>query len=89
MVVFQDVEDVEAWLEPLDYIAFWGAVAPYRLFSIAERDHCDGLIAGGNVPQATILKGLKFMAGDALRDRFGLERRRYEFHASQALSSVH
>lgn len=89
MVVFQDIEDVEEWLEPLDYIALWEAVAPYALFSIDDREHCDGLIAGAKVKPATILKGLKGMALLGLRDKFGLTHRRYEPLSHQAIRSIH
>ena len=88
MVVFEDLTDIDEWLNPLEYIAFWDAVAPYSIFSIADRDHCDGLITGGKVPQ-TILKGLKHIAYDGLRDRFDLQHRRYETHISQGIKSVH
>ena len=89
MVVFEDLTDVDEWLDPLDYIAFWDAIAPYRIFSIADRDHCDGLIAGGRVPQATILKGLKGMAYSGLRERFGLQHRYHTTIADQGLRSLH
>ena len=89
MVIFEDLTDVKEWLAPLEYVAFWEAVAPYNLFSIADRDHCDGLISGGKVPQATILTGLKYMACDGLRDRFGLRHRRYDTHILQGIQSVH
>lgn len=48
MVVFEDIQDVRDWLDPLDYIAFWEAVEPYRLV-LQDRDHCDDLIASGAV----------------------------------------
>jgi hypothetical protein len=89
MLVFEDLTDVDEFLNPLDYIALWEAVAPYNIFSIADRDHCDGLIAGGKIPQATILKGLKHIAYDGLKDRFDLQHRRFETHISQGIKSVH
>lgn len=89
MMVFEDLTDVDEWLDPMNYIAFWEAVAPYRIFSIADRDHCDGLITSGKVPQSTILKGIKAMAYSGLRNRFGLQHRRYETHISQGIKSVH
>tara|TARA_R110002072_G_scaffold150788_2_gene299368 strand:+ start:7732 stop:8019 length:288 start_codon:yes stop_codon:yes gene_type:complete len=89
MVVFQDIEEVEEWLDPMEYVALWDAVAPYRIFSIADRDHCDGLIAGGKVRADTILDGIKAMARSGLIDRFGLQHRRYETHASQGARSLH
>jgi hypothetical protein len=89
MVIFQEIQDVEEWLEPLDYIGFWEALAPYGVFSISDRDHCDGLIAGGKVPQTTILKGIKGMARNSRIDGFGLKHRRHVTHADQGLRSVH
>ncbi|MBL1438171.1 MAG: hypothetical protein COB08_018460 [Rhodobacteraceae bacterium] len=89
MVIFEDLTDVDEWLDPLEYIDFWEAVAPYRIFSIADRDHCDGLIAGGKVPQATILKGLKHIAYDGLRNRFALRHRYHQTIADQGLRSLH
>ena len=68
MVVFQDVEEVEEWLEPLSYAAFWEAMNAWPVFTLAERDHCDGLISRGDVPEQLILEGLKGMAISALRD---------------------
>lgn len=89
MIVFEDLTDVDEFLDPLEYVAFWEAVAPYSIFTMAERDHCDGLIAGGKVPQATILKGLKGMAYNGLRARFDLRHRYHETIAHQGLRSLH
>lgn len=76
MVIFEDVQDVTEWLEPLDYIAFWDAVEPYNL-TLQDRDHCDGLIAGGTVDQGLILSVLKTLARHELRVLFGLGHRIY------------
>lgn len=76
MVVFEDIEDLRDWLEPLDYIAFWEVVAPYHL-ALQDRDHCDGLIASGKVPQDVILAGLKALARMELEQAFGLKHRIY------------
>lgn len=89
MVVFEDLEEVEEWLEPLDYVAFWEAVAPYSLFSMEDRDHCDRLIAGAKVKPATILKGLKGMAVDELTRRFELTFRKHQTPELQAIKSLH
>jgi hypothetical protein len=89
MVVFQDVEEVEEWLEPMDYITLWEAMVPYGVFSIAERDHCDELIASGTVKVETILYGIKAIARTGLIERFGLDHRRYETHITQGVKSVH
>ena len=37
MVIFEDIQDVEEWLEPLDYVAFWDAVEPYFMRSEERR----------------------------------------------------
>jgi hypothetical protein len=81
--------DVDEWLDPMDYIAFWEAIAPYNILSIADRDHCDGLIADGKVKADTILKGLKHVAYDWLRTRFNLPLRLYETYAVQGAKSLH
>ena len=72
MVVFEDYEEVEEWLIPLSYIPFWEAVADHNLFSIAERDHCDDLIASGTVKTELILSSLKLIACDKLQRRYDL-----------------
>lgn len=74
MVAFQHIQDVEEWLQPLDYIAFWEAVAPYQL-GLLDRDHCDGLIAGGKGETELVLKVLKFLAVMELKAAFGLRHR--------------
>ena len=89
MVVFQDIEEVEEWLEPLSYIDLWEAVAPYNVFTIAEREHCDGLISSGKVKPELILKGLKNVARSGLTARFGLSYRRYETIAKQGQGTLH
>lgn len=76
MVIFEDIQDVEEWLEPLDYIAFWDAIAPYHL-TLQGRDHCDGLIASGKVGAGLILSGLKGFAVMELRVAFDLKDRIY------------
>lgn len=89
MVVFQDIEDVREWLDPLKYVAFWEVVAPYNLFSMEERDHCDGLIMSATVCQETILYCLKSMARNHLTAMFALKHRTHETWSSQSLKSLH
>ena len=81
MVVFQDIEDVIEWLEPLSYVDFWEAVSPYHL-TLQSRDHCDGLIAGGKVEADLILDGLKVMARVELAEKLSLKDRVYHPYAS-------
>lgn len=76
MVVFQDIQDVKEWLEPLDYIEFWEAVEPYDL-TLQDRDHCDDLIASGKVEATLILEVLKGLAEMELSKAFGLKWRTY------------
>lgn len=87
MVVFQDIQDVEEWLAPLDYIDFFEAIAPYRL-GVDDREHCDGLIAGGIVEADRLLRTLKAMARMELRIRFDLRHRIPEPPTAKYLMSV-
>ena len=84
MVIFRDIQDVKEWLEPLDYLGFWDAVTPYNL-TLQDRDHCDGLIAGGEVETSLILYVLKGLAEMELAQAFGLEWRTYD----PAIPSMH
>lgn len=88
MVAFRYIQDVEEWLEPLDYIAFWEAVAPYNL-SLMDRDHYDGLIVGGKVETAMVLGALKSLATLELRVTFSLKYRITEPTVAQYLKSIH
>ena len=76
MVIFEDIQDVKEWLRPLDYLAFWEAVEPYRL-TLQDRDHCDELIASGKVDATLILEVLKGLAEMELASAFGLNWRAY------------
>lgn len=76
MVVFEDIDDLEEWLAPFDYLSFWNAVAPYNLV-LQDRDHCDALISSGTVDAALVLEGLKYMAVLEISKAFGLRYRAY------------
>ena len=88
MVIFQDIEDVRDWLNPLDYIAFWEAVAPYDL-TLQDRDHCDGLIAGGKVEPGLVLNVLKGLALMEMRQKLSLPHRIPLPASAQYLTSTH
>ncbi|MEM1410209.1 MAG: hypothetical protein AAGG79_05625 [Pseudomonadota bacterium] len=88
MVAFEDIDDVVAWLEPLDYVAFWDAVAPWTIFPDGDREHCDQVIANG-VSQEIVLYSLKAMARLALTERFDLKHRVYEPVDRQYLMTTH
>ena len=89
MVVFQDIDDVIEWLEPMGYVEFWEATEPYRVFEMADRDHCDLLIRKGRVDQNLILDGLKAMARVQLTCKFGLPPRIPEPVDAQYIRSMH
>ncbi|MFG1342230.1 hypothetical protein [Xanthobacter autotrophicus] len=68
---FKDREDVEEWLEPLDYEAFWEETAPFVL-ALEPRASCDAQIASGSIDRMTVLAVLKGMARLELVERFQL-----------------
>ncbi len=89
MVVFEDIDDVADWLELMDYSGFWEAIAPYRVFTSGDREHCDGLIADCKVEQDLILDCLKAKARVELTRRLGLSPRIPEPVEAQYIRSVH
>lgn len=68
---FKTIDDVEAWLEPMNYEEFWRAIRPYCLV-IHQRSDCDAQISAGVVDTATVLDGLKYLARIELTKRHGL-----------------
>ena len=89
MIAFEDIQDIEEWLEPVDYADFWDVVAPWEVFGPEDRDHCDGVIARGISPIETVLFCLKVMVRLELTDRFGLKDRVYEPVDMQYLRRTH
>ena len=89
MEIFDDIDDVEAWLALLDYPDFWQAIEPWKIFEGGERAQCDATIASGIAPQDTVLFCMKAMARLALTERFGLERRIYEPVDAQYVATTH
>ncbi len=89
MSIFEDIQSVEEWLEPLEYIDFWEAIEPYRVLATDDRDHCDDLIAKGAVRQNLILECLKGLARMELSKRFNLADRIPEPVDAQYVHSVH
>lgn len=57
MLKFEDSNEVEEWLETLDYEQFWQEADPHGLES-DYRDNCDTSISRG-VDKAMILKCIK------------------------------
>ncbi|MCA1241456.1 hypothetical protein LC092_03285 [Stappia stellulata] len=73
---FDDVEDVIEWLEPLGYLQFWDAIAPYGI-DLPDRDHCDEEIMRGVDTTEEMLTFLKGLTRVELTQRYRLKRRSY------------
>lgn len=65
-------DDVEAWLEPMNYEQFWREIKPWCLPMPYTRAECDEDIASG-VPFEDVMGGLKVIAGHLLIRRHGLK----------------
>lgn len=76
MRTFEDSQDVEDWLEPLGYDAFWEQIAPYNV-ALQSRESCDLQIAQGIVDEAVVLCVLKGFARRQIVADQGLKRRLY------------
>jgi len=68
---FKTIDEVEQWLEPMDYQGFWHAMRNYDLV-LQPRDHCDNQIESGVIDLETVLDVLKSMARMELTQRQGL-----------------
>ncbi len=86
--MFEDIQAVEDWLQPLSYAQFWQAVETWMLFDSEDRAHCDETIARGIATAETVLAGLKISARVALQLRFGLKDRIYTPRDAECLASV-
>ncbi len=58
MRYFDDMEDVEEWLEPLDWDAYWREVSTFDL-AIQSRESCEELVANGTLDRSELLGVLK------------------------------
>lgn len=88
MIEFDDIEDIEVCLEPLNHRAFWEAVTTFDL-TVQSRAHCDKLIASGKFDADVILRGLKDLAVTELRLKLDLKHRIYEPPVAKYLASIH
>jgi len=84
MQKFTNKNQIEDWLSPMTYQAFWKAIAPYEL-TLQPRDHCDAQIESGAVSREVVLDVLKGMAVLELGQRHGLTYQR----AHPAIRLVH
>lgn len=57
---FSYINDIEDWLEPMDYETFWEEISPYCLVML-PREKCDADIESG-VDEETVLYVLKNFA---------------------------
>lgn len=89
MFVFRDIEEVEEWLDPLGYAAFWEAITPWDILSCADRAHCDATISNGIAPELTVLKCMKALVRLELTQRLGLSARLYELPEAQCTRRTH
>lgn len=58
---FKDIDDVVAWLEPMEYETFWKEIKPFCLVMLT-REKCDADIASGATDEETVLYVLKNFA---------------------------
>ena len=58
---FRHTNDVDDWLEPMDYETFWSEIRPYCLV-ILPREKCDADMANGDVDEETVLYVMKNFA---------------------------
>lgn len=68
---FKYIDDVEDWLEKIEYQDFWTALAPYDI-AIQCRNDCDRQIASGGVDEDMVLAVLKYTACQDLTKRHNL-----------------
>ena len=87
MVIFEDIQDVEEWLAPYGYKAFWDVVAPYGVFDEDDREHSDHTIANGIATQDLVPACSKVTVRLVLTERFGLKDRSYEPEDARCPSS--
>ena len=71
MEKFDFIDDVQAWLAPMNYEEFWRAIGPHCL-AIYPREECDALIADGEADHNGLLRVLKALACQQLTKRHGL-----------------
>lgn len=74
MKKFKYIQDIDDWLDPMNFEEFWYAVEPFDLV-LQDRDHCAEQIASGDVDEDTVLSVLKYMARRELTEKQGLKRR--------------
>lgn len=84
---FEVYEDVEDWLAPMGYEAFWQAVLSAGLYGEEDRAHCDRTLAEGIADMETVMSVTKRMALHRMVERLDLPFR-CEVQAKPDLSVV-
>ncbi len=74
MKKFKYVQDIDDWLDLMNFDEFWYAVEPFDLV-LQEREHCEEQIASGDSDEQTVLSVLKYMVRRELAEKHGLKRR--------------
>ena len=69
---FETYEDVEDWLAPMGFDAFWAAMLKIGLYGPGDRDHCRAALAKGHADMETVMGVTKRMALMHLVDQFNL-----------------
>ena len=69
---FETYEDVEEWLDPMGYDAFWQAIMATGLYSSEDREHCDRTLADGTADMDTVMNVTKRLALFHLVEQFEL-----------------
>ena len=69
---FKHIDDIEDWLEPMDYETFWKEIKPFCL-ALFPREKCDTDIANGATDEETALYIMKNFARMELTSILKLE----------------
>lgn len=69
---FDCLNDLEVWLDRLDYNAFWSTILPHAVV-LPTRDRCEDMIACGAVSEADIMFNLRHMAASQIAERYNLK----------------
>ncbi|WP_299283287.1 hypothetical protein [uncultured Tateyamaria sp.] len=69
---FETFEDVEEWLAPMGFDAFWNAVISIGLYDESDRAHCDRTLVDGIADMETVMTVTKMFAREALVRQFDL-----------------
>ncbi|MEL7281859.1 MAG: hypothetical protein AAGK79_15985 [Pseudomonadota bacterium] len=72
LITFDSLNDLEDWLETLDYAAFWKAIAPHAV-SLPSKDEVDTMIARGAIDEETMLVSLRGLAERQIAERYNLQ----------------